>query len=64
MSVARVLLTVSCMSKVINCEDGVVVRGDTDGELLDNARRHIADAHPEMVGKLTNEQLLGMAVDP
>jgi hypothetical protein len=51
------------MSKVINCEDGVAVRGDTDTELLANARKHIADAHPDLVGQLSDEQLLGMAVE-
>lgn len=51
------------MSKVINCDDGVVVRGATDAELLSNARKHIAEAHPDMVGKLSDEQLLGMAVE-
>lgn len=51
------------MAKVINCDDGVVVRGSTDAELLANARAHIAEAHPEMVDQLTNEQLLGMATE-
>jgi hypothetical protein len=51
------------MSKVINCDDGVVVRGADERELLANARAHIADAHPDLVGKLSDEQLLGMAAD-
>jgi hypothetical protein len=51
------------MSKIINCEDGVTVRGDSDTELLANARKHIADAHPDLVGQLSDEQLLGMAVE-
>lgn len=51
------------MAKVINCDDGVVVRGGTDGELLANARKHIDEAHPDMVGTLSDEQLLGMAVE-
>lgn len=50
------------MAKVINCDDGVAVRGETDEELLANARRHIEEAHPELVGQLSDEQLLGMAV--
>lgn len=50
------------MARVINCDDGVVVRGRTDAELLANARKHLADAHPDMLG-VTDEQLLGMAVD-
>ncbi len=50
------------MAKVINCEDGFVVRGETDEELLANARKHLEEAHPELVGQVTDEQLLGMAV--
>lgn len=38
------------MAKVINCPDGVTVQGETDEDLLTNARQHIAEAHPEMVG--------------
>ena len=51
------------MAKVIHCEDGFVVRGGTDAELLANARAHIAAAHPEMVGKVTDDQLMGMATE-
>lgn len=49
------------MAKVINCPDGVVVRAETDTELLTNARRHIEESHPEMA-EVSDEQLLGMAV--
>jgi predicted small metal-binding protein len=49
------------MAKVIHCPDGVDVRGQTDDELLANARRHIEEAHPEMVSQVSDEQLLGMA---
>jgi predicted small metal-binding protein len=49
------------MTKVINCDDGYVVRGKTDAELLANAHRHIEEAHPDLVGKITDEQLLAMA---
>lgn len=33
------------MAKVIRCEDGAVIRGETDEELLANAQQHIRDAH-------------------
>lgn len=49
------------MSKLINCECGAVVRGKTDDELVDAARAHIAEAHPELVGKLSREDVLAMA---
>jgi predicted small metal-binding protein len=49
------------MSKVINCECGHVVRGETDDELLANAEEHVNRDHPELVGKVSREDLLAMA---
>jgi hypothetical protein len=49
------------MSYVINCDDGVTVRGETLDELLDNAEQHVRDAHPDQVGKIGREQLRAMA---
>lgn len=49
------------MAKVINCECGYVVRGDSDEALLQGARAHIGEAHPEMEGKVSDDDLLGMA---
>jgi predicted small metal-binding protein len=49
------------MSKLINCECGQVVRGETDDELVENAESHINRDHPELVGKVTRDDLLGMA---
>jgi len=49
------------MAKLINCECGRVVRGETDEELLANAEAHVTSDHPELVGKVTREDLLAMA---
>jgi predicted small metal-binding protein len=49
------------MAKVINCECGYVVRGESDDELLANAHDHIRTDHPDMEGQITDDQLLGMA---
>jgi predicted small metal-binding protein len=49
------------MAKVINCDCGFVVRGDTDEQLLAAADAHIRDAHPDMVGKVSKEDLLAQA---
>jgi predicted small metal-binding protein len=49
------------MAKLINCECGRVVRGDSDEELLANAEEHVNRDHPELVGKITREDLLAMA---
>ena len=47
------------MSKVINCDCGRVVRGDTDDELVAAAQDHARDAHGM---ELTREQILSLAV--
>jgi predicted small metal-binding protein len=49
------------MAKVINCECGYVARGETDEELLVNARSHIQDAHADLVGKVSDDDLLAAA---
>jgi predicted small metal-binding protein len=49
------------MAKLINCECGEVVRGDTDEELVENALGHIDRAHPELVGKVSRDDLLAMS---
>jgi predicted small metal-binding protein len=49
------------MAKVINCECGYVVRGEDDDELISNAEAHMRSDHPDMVGKVSRDDLLGMA---
>jgi hypothetical protein len=49
------------MAKLINCECGQVVGGETDDELIANAEAHINRDHPELVGKISRDELLGMA---
>jgi predicted small metal-binding protein len=49
------------MGKLINCECGQVVRGETDDELVARAEEHINRDHPELVGKLSRDDILAMA---
>jgi predicted small metal-binding protein len=49
------------MAKIINCECGYTVRGETDDELLAEAQKHMQDAHPDMVGKVSDQDLLSQA---
>jgi hypothetical protein len=49
------------MAKLINCECGQIVRGETDDELIAAAEEHINSNHPALVGKVSREDLLGMA---
>ena len=49
------------MARVINCDCGYVVRGETDEELLAGAHRHIEESHPDMIGKVSDSDLLARA---
>jgi predicted small metal-binding protein len=49
------------MAKQIECPCGETVRGNDDDELVANAEAHIRDKHPDMVGTMSRDQLLGMA---
>ncbi len=49
------------MAKVINCECGEIVRGADDDEVVANAMSHFDRDHPELVGKVSRDDLLSMA---
>ena len=53
--------TMSRMPKLIKCDCGKVVRGETDDKLLASAEEHIRTDHPDLVGKISREDLLAMA---
>ncbi len=47
--------------KVVDCPCGKSVEGKSDDELVSNVEAHVAADHPDMVGKYSREQILGMA---
>src|SRR3954447_22741943 len=50
------------MTRTFKCErDGVVIRGADDDELTANVARHVAQAHPDLVGKLSRGDVLTLA---
>jgi len=49
------------VGKLINCECGFVVRGETDDELVAHAEAHMRRDHPDLVGKVSRDDVLGMA---
>ena len=50
------------MAKEFECErDGVVIRGADDDELRAKVERHIADAHPDLIGKVSREDIVAAA---
>jgi predicted small metal-binding protein len=51
----------NAVPKVINCECGQVVRADSDDELVAKVEEHVRAAHPQLVGKMSREDILAMA---
>jgi predicted small metal-binding protein len=51
------------MAKKVDCPCGDTVAGETDDELVTNVEQHIQDKHPDMVGTMSRDQILGMAVE-
>jgi catechol 2,3-dioxygenase-like lactoylglutathione lyase family enzyme len=52
------------MASTFTCkQDGVVIRGATDDELVANVDRHARENHPELVGKLSRADILAMATE-
>lgn len=49
------------MSRVINCECGQVIHGSSDDELVAKAEEHVNANHPELAGKISRDDFLGMA---
>jgi hypothetical protein len=49
------------VAKLINCECGQIVRGESDDDLVAKASAHIDRDHPELVGKVSRDDLLAMA---
>jgi uncharacterized protein YndB with AHSA1/START domain len=52
------------MAKEFECErDGVVIRGADDDELVASVHRHLAEAHPDLVGRVSREDIVAAASD-
>ena len=51
------------MAKKVDCPCGETVRGENDDELVTNVEAHVRDKHPDMVGTMSRDQILGMATD-
>ena len=51
------------MPKVVHCECGTDVEAESDDELVTKVEEHVNESHPELVGKMSREQILDMAHD-
>jgi predicted small metal-binding protein len=47
--------------RVIVCECGTMVRGDSEPELLAEGRRHMAANHPQIAEQITDHDLLALS---
>lgn len=49
------------MRKVINCECGEAIRASNDDELVAAVQSHVLAHHPDLIGKLSREDILAMS---
>jgi predicted small metal-binding protein len=49
------------MAYVINCDCGYVARGENEDELIESLNRHLEEVHPDIVGTISDADLLAMA---
>jgi predicted small metal-binding protein len=49
------------MAKVIDCECGEQIRAENEDELVEKTQEHVNAHHPELVGKLSREDVLAMS---
>jgi len=47
------------MARQVKCECGFVARADTDDEVIEAIRGHLASDHPDLVESITREQIRG-----
>jgi predicted small metal-binding protein len=47
--------------KRINCVCGQIVEGEDDDELWENAQEHMGTDHPDLVGKVSRDDILAQA---
>ena len=48
------------MTKVVKCECGELVQASTDEEVIEKVHKHIDTKHPDLAGKMTDEDILAM----
>ena len=49
------------MAQKVDCPCGETIHGESDEELVSNVEQHVQSDHPDLVGTMSREQILGMA---
>jgi predicted small metal-binding protein len=47
------------MDKQVKCECGYIARGNTDDQVVTTIRDHMRTDHPELLDKITDDQIRG-----
>ena len=48
------------MARQITCECGQIVRGETEGELIDLTFEHLRRDHPQLANTVTREDIVAL----
>jgi predicted small metal-binding protein len=48
------------MARQITCECGQVLRGETEGELVELTYEHLRSDHPQLADKLTRDDIVAL----
>jgi predicted small metal-binding protein len=48
------------VSKIVNCECGEVIHAESDDEIVSKVEDHVREAHPELSGKMSRDDILEM----
>jgi predicted small metal-binding protein len=51
------------VAKLINCECGYTARAESDDGVVDLIREHMQSDHPELVGRVSEDDLRGWIED-
>jgi predicted small metal-binding protein len=46
------------MARQVKCECGYIARADTDDDVLADIRNHMRSDHPDLLEKVTDEQIV------
>ena len=49
------------MRRIIHCECGQVIRAESDDKLISAVQAHVKSDHPDLVGKLSEQDILAMS---
>jgi hypothetical protein len=49
------------MAQKVDCPCGETISGESDDELVSNVEQPVQSDHPDLVGTMSREQILGMA---